>query len=198
VRAWATNSTGTAYGDEQTFTTSAQPPEPEEEEPLAPELQLEVVANEQAAFVGDLVEYGLTVRNTGDGEASEVKLFVPLPENTEFVGAYRGEDETARGAALPAELVAGTIEIVVGEVGPGQRAAVEVVLRAVKSGPVQLTASASSAQTPDAKLAEAPATAQVQDDYIEITRTPLPLCGPLGLMPLALMLCLVGWRRWRY
>ena len=73
-----------------------------------------------------------------------------------------------------------------------------VLLRALEAGDVQLTASAAATNALVAQATAEAATSTVDDEYIEVVQTIIPMCGPLGFMPVVLLVSLIGMkRRWR-
>ncbi|MBU0616471.1 MAG: DUF11 domain-containing protein, partial [Planctomycetes bacterium] len=190
--AYATNSAGTAYGDDVTFTTAALEPEPEAE--TAPDLRVRIEAPAENAHVGDELTFGVSVENVGDGGAIDVVLIVPLPENTEFVSAWRAASQAAQAAPLNASVIDDEITIEVGDVAPGEEVQMELALRALVAGKVAVCASTTSAETATPSTTQAMAEVDVEDVYWTVVETIIPIhaCGVLGIMPVFVLLGLFG------
>ena len=71
-------------------------------------------------------------------------LTVPLPENTEFVSAWRAASQAAQAAPLNVSVVDGQIIIKVGDVAAGENVKIELVLRALVAGQIVLGAGATT------------------------------------------------------
>ena len=192
VRAYATNSIGTTYGDDIVLTTAALQPDPELDPEPAPDLRVTIEA--QAAgvgvLVGDDVSVTVAVENVGTATATAVIVVVPLPDNAEFVSARF----TASGGAGAATVIGGNIMIEFGDVRVGHSPRVEVVLRVTAAGEMVLGASATSEELTTPTAADAAAIIEAEDEYLMVvqTTTPVYLCGPMGFAPLLLLFGLTG------
>ena len=199
VRAYATNSAGTAYGADVTFATVAEEPEPEPEpEPdpeLAPDLRVTIEAQTDAdALVGDDVAFTATVENVGTATATDVVLTIPIPENAEFVSARLVTDPSAQTADLVVTLGDEHVTLEFGDVSAGDSLQVEIVFRVTAAGEVTVDASATSEEVTTPKAAETAATIDAEDEYLTVaqTTTPVYLCGALGFAPLLVLASLIG------
>lgn len=192
VRAYATNGGGTAYGAEQTFTTLPDP-----NAALAPDVRISLTAPGNSAAVGDDLLYLAQLENAGTATATGVVLNVPLPENMEFVVARLNAGPAAQAVDLPADVVDGVIVITVGDIPAADVRLVEIILRALASGPVTLTAAAAWDGGSAPAKAEADQDVEVDDVYYEVVNTlaPLHFCGWLGVTPLLVLAGLVGMKR---
>ena len=195
VAAYATSSAGTAYGDDVTFATLAEETTPESA--AAPDLRVWIEVPAEDSYVGDEVTFGASVENVGDGAATGVLLTVPLPENTEFVSAWRVASLAAQAAPLNASVEADEISIEVGDVAAGEDVQIELVLKLLVAGKVTVYASTTCEETLAPSAAQNTAEVEVEDvEWIIIeTITPIHACGVLGIMPVFVLLGLVGLKR---
>jgi uncharacterized repeat protein (TIGR01451 family) len=182
VRAYATNSAGTTYGAEQTFTTE------DDEEPGTPDLQVTIATTTTSVTVGEELSFEVNVQNLGTGGATGVTLRFPLPTGTELVGAWLTTQEPAQGTPLDAVVDNGEIVIELGDVSASEGLSLNLVLRATASGTVTLTASATCDEKETPSTAQVESDVEVDDQYVEIVQTtaPAPLCGLLGFVTPAL------------
>ena len=188
VRAYATNSVGTSYGEAVSFTT--------DEETAAPDLRVTVSATGQSANVGDEVTFQVNVENVGDGNATSVVLRFPLPSGTTFVGAWLVTEQEAQSQPLEAEVEDDEIVVSIGDVAAAEGKVLEIVLESNAAGTVTLQASATSAEQTDAVTAQA--NSEVEDEYWQIvqTTTPVGLCGMFGFVsPMLLMIGMIALKR---
>lgn len=212
VRAYATNSVGTAYGSERTFTTSPivepnepdepnepvepnEPNEPNEPAAAAPDLRVTIAASSASAIVGEEFGFEVNVQNLGTADATNVVLRLPLPANTEFMRAWLVTDEAAQSTPLTAYVEDGEIVIELGDVAAAQDMKLNVVLKATASGIVSLEASVAGDEQTTPATAQANSDVDVDDVYYEIveTMTPIGACGALGFVsPLLLSLGLLA------
>jgi len=195
VRAYATNAVTTSYGDELTFTTSA----------ALPQLQISVqpsgggTGGTTQVTVGQEVPFVITVQNVGNGGASGVVITIPIPPVMQYVLVTVLDEPVARTAPQEVVLEGSNLRVTVGNVSAGAQVLLELILLATQTGTVSLEASTSSAEQPAPVTATTTAQVAVSDDYYTvITRQPLiPLCGGLGLVPLALVVAGLGdMKRW--
>jgi uncharacterized repeat protein (TIGR01451 family) len=223
VRAYATNSAGTSYGDGAAFSTwlpgehqdDAPDDDPGGDEPAdggdndpgdpgdqdgdgnggvtAPDLRVTLVAPTQTANVGDDLSFHVNVQNLGNGGATNVILRVPLPAGTEFVGARLVTRGAGQSAPLNAYVEGDQIVIELGDVGAGEGLELELLLEAKASGVVTLEASVSSDEQPTP--ATGLASSNVDDVYWEVVNTFVPMCGAVGIAPLLILMGLVGMKR---
>ena len=203
VRAFATNVIGTAYGATVTFTTAADTTDAgtdggttDPNAPTAPDLRVTITPPAEPAQVGTEVAFQIAVRNVGSAPATGVTLTLPLPPNTQFVSASWLPTQTGQGVPLDASVEGDHIVVQLGNMYAGEDVAVELVLRALTADPLTLSASAGSLESPAPTEAQANADVKVEDVFIEVVNTFIPVhtCGALGLSPLLVALGLIGWR----
>jgi uncharacterized repeat protein (TIGR01451 family) len=198
VRAYATNSAGTAYGDDVTFTTSAAEPTPDPE----PDLRLRIDVPTQEVHVGDELTLRVDVWNLGDADATAVVLRLPLPPGTEFIGVGLITGPSGQSAPLNAYVDDGEVVVELGTVAASEHLELELVLEAKASGTIAVQASVSSAEQPTPATARANSNVEVDDVYWEVVNTIVPVraCGWLGIAPAFVLCGLVGMKRhrWRY
>lgn len=190
VRAYATNYMGTGYGDEYSFTAGAA------------SLRVTVSAPTTEAKVGDDVPFNVSVENVGTADATSLVLTIPLPANTEFVGARLVDvQQNSRTNEPLISVLNGFVTITFDSLVAGQNAIIELILRALQSGVVTVTATAST----DGQSAEAKGEVNTEvkdgDQYVRIITTPVcgvgivsALAGVLFLSPLKVF---SRWRRRR-
>jgi hypothetical protein len=190
VRAFATNTAGTAYGNAISFTTTApqaeDPPAEEEPEepPTAPNLQVKIQAEVEDADVGQQLGFRVDVENIGNGDATSVVLRFPLPVGTDFIGAWLMEEEAAQALPLTAYVEGNEIVVELGNVRAAEARDIQLVLSARASGTVTLDAQLSSAEEPTPTTAQASSNVEVDDVYweiVEITKPVVP-CGGMGIV----------------
>ena len=70
-------------------------------------------------YVDDDIDCRITVRNIGDGPATEVEITTPLPPGTEFLSAYWDAQESAQTAPLEAYVADDIIHILLGDLLSG-------------------------------------------------------------------------------
>jgi uncharacterized repeat protein (TIGR01451 family) len=186
VRAYATNSAGTAYGSEVSFTTAADPT------PAVPDLQIAVESDDTELRVGQEMRARVSVRNAGTGAATNVGITIPIPPGTEYVNAWLVGGATAQSTPLDGMVDGDSVYFDMGDVDAGADMLIELVLRALVAGTVEISAAATSNETPTPVGASVTAQANVEDEYISVTTSYTPLCGPLGMMPLVFMFGLLG------
>ena len=167
---------------------SPQPePEPEDEESGQPDLVVNIQSQQNtSANVGDEIPFMVEVSNQGNGTANDVTVTIPLPDGTEYVSARLIiEESAAQAAPADAQVIDGNIVIYVGQMAPTHRISVELILRALRSGPVQLTSTVESHETgPTVAFDEV--VVSVGDKLVEIrTRSTVAPCGLTGVTPLA-------------
>lgn len=210
VRAYATNSEGTGYGAEKTFTTEDTTNEPNlsvtietstGEDPNDPADPNEPADDPNdpndagTAGVGQNLTFMVRVQNTGTGGASDVVVNVPLPENVEFVSArILSGSPTEQTTPDDIAVADGVVTIRVASVDAGEEVNVELVVKPMTSGKVTMTANAACDEDPVAKEAEEQAEVTAEDviDRIVTTAAPAPFCTPSGLAPLGGLLLLAG------
>jgi len=186
VRAYATNSVGTAYGEDVTFTTDL----------LVPDLRVQIESPGEQASVGEELTFQIRVENVGNGQATNVVLSFPLPENTEFVSAWMITSQTGQAAPLDASVTDDEILADVGDVAPGETVQIELALRGLLAGKFALCARATCPEAATPAIGRA-AEVEVGDVYWTVveTVTPAHACGVLGVTPLFLLLGLIGLKR---
>ena len=168
----------------------------------APELRVTMeidpsVGDPLSPNTGDDVPVLVTVANVGPAGATNVTVSVPLPENLEFISGRVLSDLGA--LATPAEFSVqdGTVLIGIGDLAAGQQVRLELVLRAMAVGAVELAALAASDETAE-PVASAPVEITITDEYYTIVQASRPeLCGLPGLFPLVTVLGLVSLKRRR-
>lgn len=187
VRAYATNSEGTSYGDEQTFTTTTTSG-PNDDGSTAPDLRVSIAAATTAARVGEELGFEVNVANLGTASATGVILRFPLPPGTELVGVWLLPDESAQTAPLDAVVDGDEIVVELGDVLTSEALTLSLVLKAATAGTVTLTAAATCAEQDTPATTQAESEVAVDDVYVEIVRVvgPLNACGLLGFMSFAL------------
>ncbi len=190
VRAFATNSAGTAYGQAIAFTTAVADPAPA----TAPDLRVAVEAETTTARVGDDVRTRINVSNMGTASATDVKLTIPLPAGTEFVGAWLVAGDAAQTTPLDAQLVNDAVVLDLGNVDINASRLIDLVIRALVAGAIEVNAAATSDEVTTPVSATVTAQTSVDDEYFEIVRNVYPLCGPLGFMPLVGMFGLIAFK----
>lgn len=220
VRAYATNAVGTVYGEELSFTTgSSDEPgdgdddpgqgtgddddDPGDDDPAVgtPDLQVEIVAGEQSAGVGEDISFAVDVTNLGNGQATNVILRFPLPPNTEFVGVWLVAGEVQQSMPLNAYVEGDEIVVELGDVLPAEDLKLQVVVKATAVGAVSLEAQVASDEQPEPVTAQAGAEVEVDNVYWEVIeqREPPCSCGLFGAVaPALLCFGLLGLKRRRY
>ncbi len=194
VRAYATNSAGTAYGNVETFATAAAP----EPEPTAPNLRVSVAASDQVANVGEELDFEIDVQNVGDGDATEVVLRFPLPAGTAFVGAWLVQEQAGQSLALDAHVENDEIVVALGDVAAAAGMKLALKLKATTAGAVALEASVACSEQPAPATAQANANVEVDDVYYEVVQRAVPInaCGVFGVVsPMVVTLGLLALRR---
>lgn len=188
VRAYATNAVGTAYGQQITFTTTFV---------TGPDLRVAVRSTTDTAQVGENLSFAVDVENVGDGDASDVVIRVPLPADTELVGAWLEPRDAAQATPLDARIVNEEIVIELGAVRAAEHRAIELVLAARAAGAVTLRADVSAAEQPDPVTAQADQEVAVEDVYWQVVTEGAPAvpCGVVLMVPL--LLTLIGFVAWR-
>ena len=205
VRAFAISSVGMGYGQELTFTTSAATQDDDGSSPgdaadatTAPDLRVAVTAPTTVANVGDELAFEVDVQNVGDGDATGVVLWFPLPPGTEFVSAWLIGGQSAQSAPLNAYVEGDEIAVELANVLAAEDVQIELILRATASGTLTLEASVSSAEQATPATAQANADVEVDEVYLEIvnTVTPIGACGMFGFTtPMLLTLGLLAMKR---
>lgn len=184
VRAYADNAVGTSYGEEIAFTTPASG--------VTPDLLVETAPTDGSVDVpvpvGEAVRLLIMVQNRGDGDAHQVTVIVPIPPRTEYLSA-RILTDTADPAALE-EIVSNTLYLDLGDLAPGRRMEIELVLRVVTAGPIAVSAGAWTADSTELVLSPP---AQITGSEIAWTAgdaSAPPACGAPGALPL--LACLLA------
>lgn len=211
VRAYATNVTGTTYGETKTFTTSSAPaPEPTtpEETPVpeetptpvddVPELRVEVEALQDTVLVGHTLSFRIRVTNISDSDAELLQVMATIPDNVEFVDALLISDQTAQALEPDVEVVGNEVTLTITSLSAGESLSVELIVRPKARGTVAIAADASSANGAVAETdgtstaGETTVSAEAEDEVITIRSTSFPLCGGIGFLPMTLFLAFVS------
>jgi uncharacterized repeat protein (TIGR01451 family) len=155
-----------------------------------PDLRLSVAAAPQEiddGFIstGDELAFLIHADNIGDGDATEVCVTVPLPENTEFVSAQVLADNAGRPAPADVTISGHQVVVAAGLLPAGKSLVVELVLRARAGGRVVIAPLVSSAELPQGVPADKPVELEVQDNQYVIVqrRQSVRLCGRIGFFP---------------
>jgi uncharacterized repeat protein (TIGR01451 family) len=168
VRGYGSNSAGTAYGSEVSFTTAAL-----SEEPASPELNVIVIARTSAVIVGNDITFDIDVENVGDADAEQLVVTIPLPENTDFVSAELLDAQQASQV----NVVDSAAVITFQSLAAGETARIELILNALVSGAIHLTVTASDAEQNAATVGEADVTVTSEDRVVQIVNTVPTMCG---------------------
>ncbi len=204
VCAYATNSAGTAYGNEVTFRTDeVEVPDedpPVNDVPTLPDLRMWITVPSEEAEVGDDLVFEVDVENVGGGDATNVVVRVALPESTEFVAARWRTPESAQSAPLDAYVDGEEIVLDLGDVPAEEAVNVELILRAVAKGSVTLIASVACDDIAISAPVNSDQSVEVSDVYWEVVNTIVPLnaCGWLGVVPAVTLFGLLSVRRHSY
>ncbi|MBX3395682.1 MAG: hypothetical protein KF841_09975 [Phycisphaerae bacterium] len=134
VRAYATNSAGTAYGMQRSFTTQAIGTA------TGPDIHVEITARVDGAMVGDEIEFEIDVRNDGAGVANDCTLNFAVPGNTSFVSLNLLEG--ASHAPMDVAIADGAVSTELGKIDPGQVIAMLLKLHVISAGVIKVTATA--------------------------------------------------------
>lgn len=137
VRAYATNSAGTAYGTQRSFTTHAL------DVTSAPDIHVEIAARVDGAMVGDDIEFEIDVRNDGGGSAEDCTLSFAVPGNTSFISLELFDELSL----VPMNVSIGdnTVSAELGKIDPGQSVAMLLKLHVISAGAIKVTATANGA-----------------------------------------------------
>ncbi|MBX7149239.1 fibronectin type III domain-containing protein [bacterium] len=131
-RAFATNETGTAYGEDITFATSSCSGSSLE---ITIESPSSIVVNKQAVFV-------VTITNTADSDSTDTTIEFTLSDSLEFVSAEVEISDASVNAAVSRSTTpvtcTGTNPVVcnIGTIPAGQSATLNVTTRVVSTGTV--------------------------------------------------------------
>ena len=154
----------------------------------SPDLRLVVETAPQeiaggAINVGDELRFVIRVENLGDGEATDVQITIPLPENTEFVSAEVLAEDTAQTPPPNVAVVGNQVVLAVEPLPRGGHFMVELVLWAKARGQVVITPVVRSAELAQGVSVDQSAAVEVQDDpQVALQmRKPAGVCGALGL-----------------
>jgi hypothetical protein len=182
VRGYGSNSAGTAYSSEVSFTTAAL-----SEEPAPPELSVIVSARTLAVIVGNDITFDIDVENVGDADAEQLVVTIPLPENTDFVSAeLLDAQQTSQVNVVDSAAV-----ITFQSLAAGEMARIELILNALVSGAIHLTVTASDAEQNAAAVGEADVTVTSEDRIVQIVNTVPTMCGAgatFGMIGAALLM----------
>ncbi len=138
--------------------------------------------------VGQELPVDVNIANTG-GDATDVRVIMPLPENTEFVSGSVVTDSNAKAASGEVTIENGNIVIQVPQLPAGATISVRLVLRAVQSGTIVLTPSVQTAEQPYLAPAGQPAEVTAEDVYTKQTVwQPSRICGKMGWTPVVMTL----------
>ncbi len=149
--------------------------------------------------VGGEITALVSVSNVGNGDATNVRISMPIPSNTEFVSAQY--ELVASGAPRPldATMTDDTANLFVRELPAGYKVAAELTLRAIAIGDVPLETEAGCNELAQTARADYPGEiVVVQDDYSWIITTSRVPCGAAGAAPLLMMLCVLPALRRRH
>ncbi len=155
------------------------------------------------ASVGEEITALVNVRNVGTGNATNVRVELPVPPNTEFLFAQlvlRGnEPAQALSERLDAVVNGDTVYINVGNVPADYELSFKMTLRATESGDVVIDPKAGSNELGETVNADQPGKAQVNevaadddddsDQNTEVIGTGSAPCGAIGLIPLMGVFC---------
>ncbi len=140
VRAYATNGTGTAYGEDATFTTSACAD--------ASDLILEIQAPTDPVVVNSNAIFVISVTNPSDSDIDQTSITLNLSGNLEFVSAEIVVAEVTSSSVFENQstLCAGTnpISCELGTIAASESITLNITVKATAAGPVSLGAATSS------------------------------------------------------
>jgi uncharacterized repeat protein (TIGR01451 family) len=219
IRAYATNSVGTAYGAEVTYMYPTLPDPVTDDGDSGenfeddaedgddgdggdghdnagePNLQVELLITHQQINVGDEIIFRVDVQNIGDGPATNAVLRIPTSPETVFSHVRLIEDGTPETPSLDASVESGMVVIELGDIEVAEMVKMEVILEAKASGAVELGASVTSDEQTEPGSGQA--TTEVNDVYWEVVHyAPLP-CGNVGMVSLLGLVGFFGFRRRR-
>ncbi len=148
--------------------------------------------------VGEEILVIVEVENIGDGGAHDVCVTVPLPPDTEFVSASYDLLGSGRGQPEGVTVLADRVILFVGDVPAGSQVKVDLLLKALQTGEVTLTAESWSSQDATPAVPDAPAELLVKSaNYVRIVRSQPAGCGVLGVSPLVGLCLMLGLRQRR-
>ena len=141
------------------------------------------------ASVGEEISAVVNVRNVGTGNATNVRVELPVPPNTEFLFAQlvlRGnEPAQTLSEKLDAVVNGDTVYINVGDLPADYELSFKMTLRAIESGDVVIDPSAGSNEIGETVNVDQPGKARINDEqYSQIVTTTSTPCGAIGLIPL--------------
>ena len=168
VRGYGSNSAGTAYGSEVSFTTAAL-----SDEPALPDLRVTVSARTSAVIVGDDITFDIDVENVGDADAVQLIVTVPLPESTDFVSAELIDGQQASQV----NLVDAAAVITFQSLAAGETARIELILSALASGTIHLTVTARDGGQNTTATGGADVAVTSEDRVVRIVNNVPTMCG---------------------
>lgn len=194
VRSYATNSSGTAYSSETSFTTDTV---------AMPELNITVNPRTTSQLVGDPVIFDIQLSNIGESDALDTTVSIPIPNNAEFVSAsMTGWQDNALVAQPDIDVTDEMVTLSFDVVPVGKTALIEFVVRATSKGAISVTASTQDGIQSTQALDVTDVAVEVTDRIVEHV-TGLCGSGTEAAMLEAMMLIPVltlatRWRRRRY
>ena len=146
------------------------------------------------ASVGDEITALVNVRNVGTGNATNVRVELPVPPNTEFLFAQLvlsgNEPAQALSDKLDAVVNGDTVYINVGDLPANYELSFKMTLRAIESGDVVIDPKAGSSELSETVNVDQPGKARINDEqYSQIVTTTSAPCGAIGLIPLISLFC---------
>jgi hypothetical protein len=175
VRAYATNSAGTGYGEDAIFVTLA----------AAPDIVITDSNGSDSVLIGDTIAMAFTVGNQGNGDATAVQFSFTVPDNVEFVSASLDDNPSADLIPLDAQVSGSTVTLLLGDLGAGVQLQVRIILRGESAGDVRLEISVISAESDTRVSKTADSAVTVQDAYDTVVHSTKlnDLCGIMGVQP---------------
>ncbi len=115
---------------------------------IAPDIQVVMTASSHDVVAGQVFNTTVTATNVGNGSANDVSLTINLPPNTEFVSGdatlVAARRTAADRASFPCAITGLLITCKVGRMDPAAKYIVNLNLRALKKGSLEVLANASS------------------------------------------------------
>lgn len=144
---------------------------------VAADLSISKSANPDPVSFGENITYTVTVRNGGDGDATNVRVTDPIPDNTTLVSATPSQG-SCPSPPNPGDS-SGTVTCNLGAVGVGDSATVTIVVRptaqAVAVGSVSNAATVGSPNDPSDDSASTETTINAANLTVEKEGTPDPV-----------------------
>ena len=143
--------------------------------PTSPDLHVTFSAKTPAALVGDDIAFDVKVENSGDADSVQPVVSIPVPGTTEFVSAeWVGESQVTQSVVSLAD---GVVRITFDSLPAGNSVRINLILRALASGLISVTATATEAGQGTAATGEADVPVTVADRVVQIVNTGPAMCG---------------------